>query len=192
MDSETKGKETGSSNGGLTAKVIIAAVVAAAAVLLVALNLSLFSFNGIKFTDDEKNKVSYSAIDFTPVDLMEKSAGIYFKNIFSGEKHNFGKWAKSLSGYLFKYSGEKYARFELYYMDLEKYSRKDIQLKVYANGKLVYLYDVTGADGIRIFDVPLNEVSGKTLTLAVVSNASLGKVFDEKVRAVFVRKIGLH
>jgi hypothetical protein len=118
-----------------------------------------------KFTNLEKKQVDYSKIDFS------KNGNEFFtRNVYINENAGFGKWAQDASGYLFKYNRERTLKMDLWFPGLVKYDQTPVTLQIYANGMLVYRYDVNQDGSQKIF-VPLEKINGDTLEITVICNA---------------------
>jgi hypothetical protein len=143
----------------------------------------LFAYE--EFSDLEKGQVAYSRIDFTNNDL-----DVYVRNVYIGEKANFGKWAQYVSAYLFKYNHESKLKIDLGFLDLEKYDKKPIELRIYANRALVYYYPVDH-DGSHEIIVPLNNISSDTLEITIMCNAKFMAEGDGRQLSFILQKMEL-
>jgi hypothetical protein len=143
----------------------------------------LFAYE--EFNDFEKGQVDYSRIDFTSNDL-----DVYVRNVYIGEKANFGKWAQFVSGYLFKYNHESTLKIKVGFLNLEKYDQKPIEIRIYANRKLVYDYPVI-QDGSHEIIVPLENISGDTLEITISCNAQYMVEGDDRQLSLILNNMEL-
>jgi hypothetical protein len=134
-----------------------------------------------KFSDEEKRQVSYNKIDFKAID----NANIYLRNVYINENNNSGKWAQKLSGYLFKYNGEKTLRIQLWFPDLEKYDKQPFELDVFVNNVLMTGYEVSH-DGSQKMNIPLKNVAGSTIEVTLISDAKILSAIDPRELSVFL------
>ena len=106
------------------------------------------------------------------------------------ENNAYGKWAQRLSGYLLQYNGEETLKISVWYNDLNGYNNQDVELTVYVNKLAVtkYVVDRSGSHGIN---VPLNNVTGDTVEISILSNAKLLCESDDRELSVFVVGMGL-
>jgi len=143
--------------------------------------------NLFDFTDDDKKQVEDSAIDFT-----KKNKNIFVKNVYLDEDNTGGKWAKRCSSYLFKYSGENSMKIYTWFVQLENFDKKNVNLDIYANNQFVMNYDVR-KDGGNIIDVPLKKIKGHTLEICIKCNSLIiPKNQDKRELAFIISRIELH
>jgi len=150
-------------------------------------NVKEFVGNLIKnhkvFSGVEKLIVSY--------DFLKPHPGMVCRGVYLDDDNRGGKWAKRSSSYLFKYSGEYSMKIYTWFVRLENYDKKNINLEIYVNNQLVLNYAVR-KNGENVIQVPLKNIKGKTLEIGIKSNSLVAaKNQDKRELAFIVSKIVL-
>ncbi len=107
------------------------------------------------FNENERNDVSAGYIDFS-----KDSVNGYTRNVYINELGQPGKWAQKYSGYLLKYSGEKFLEIQFWVPELKNYGIEQPKLEVYINNKYIGTYAVEEA-GFHNYSIPIKDISSE-------------------------------
>jgi hypothetical protein len=143
----------------------------------------LFAYE--EFSALEKEKVSYSKIDF-----ITDKFDFFVRNVDVKENNHSGKWAQDVSGYLFKYNQESILKINCWISNFRKYDQTPIELRIYANRVLAYQY-VVNHDGDQKINVPLKNISGETIEVSIICNSAVKLDGNSRQQAILLKGMEL-